>query len=100
MATRVKVTYVAMDEYKPIITASTFEELRAGLDDYFGVGWPGSDSLCMGFIPYETKYPDTYEGHYTYSYTTKDTRTGLIKTELEVIKVYCVDYHPHTVYEI
>ena len=35
MGTRVKVTYVALNEYgKPIMSANTSDDLRKGLDDY------------------------------------------------------------------
>ena len=72
MATRVKVTYIAMDEYKPILSASSFEAIREGLDDY--------------------------EGHYSYSYTMKQYDKEV--TNIDVVKIYCVNYHPHTMYEI
>ena len=67
--TRVKVTYVAMDVdgYKPIMSADSFENLRAGLDDYYGCDNRGGE--CLGFTPYQTKYPDEYEGHYEYKVT-------------------------------
>jgi hypothetical protein len=97
MGTRVKATYVALNEYgKPIMSASTFEDLRKGLDDYYGVDM--ADAKCLGFIPYESKYPDEYEGHYSYSYSNivRDEKT----TEIDVIKVYCIDYWPHTIYEV
>ena len=95
MATRVKVTYVALNEYgKPIMSASTFDDLRKGLDDYYAVD--RTEAKCLGFVPYYSKYPDVYEGHYTYSYPSYDEKT----TELDVIKVYCIDYFPHTVYEV
>ena len=94
-----KVTYVALSielDKKPIMSASTLEDLRKGLDAYYGVGI--SDAECLGFTAYDTKYPDEYEGHYTYSYTT--TIHGEKFTELDVIKVYCIEYYPHTVHEI
>ena len=37
MATRVKVTYIAINEYKPILSASSFKEIKEGLDEYYGV---------------------------------------------------------------
>ena len=97
MGTRVKVTYVALNEYgKPITSASTFEDLRKSLDEYYAVD--RTDAQCLGFVPYETKYPDDYEGHYTYSWTSiiHNEKT----TELDVIKVYCVEYYPNTIYEV
>ncbi len=96
MGTRVRVTYIAMDEYKPILSASSFEELREGLDEYYGVH--KGEAQCLGFVPFMTKYPDDYEGHYSYSYTMK--RYDEDVTNIDVVKVYCVNYHPHTIYEI
>jgi len=96
MGTRVRVTYVAMDEYKPILSASSFKELREGLDEYYGVD--KGQAECLGFTPYDTKYPDDYEGHYSYSYTMK--RYDEEVTNIDVVKVYCVNHHPHTIYEI
>ena len=66
MGTRVKVTYIATSDGVPIVSASTFDNLRKGLDDYYAID--RTPAKCLGFVPYETKYPDEYEGHYTYSY--------------------------------
>ena len=91
---RIKVIYVAMDVdgYKPIMTAETFEDLKKGLDEYYAVD--RTDAQCLGFTPYDTKYPDSYEGHYTYTFTMilhdqKETIT-------DTIRVYCVDFYPET----
>ena len=91
---RLKVTYVAIngDGDQPIMTAASFEDLRKGLDDYYAVD--RTDAQCLGFVPYNTKYPDSYEGHYTYSYTM--ILHNQKETELDVIKVYCVDFWPET----
>ena len=91
MATRVKVTYVAINEDRPIVSASTFEDLRKGLDEYYGVD--KKDAECLGFVPHYSKYPDEYEGYYSYQYTFRDA------TLIDVVKVYCIDYFPHTIYE-
>ena len=96
MGTRLRVTYVAMDEYKPILSASSFDAIKEGLDEYYGVD--KGQAECLGFTPYNTKYPDDYEGHYSYSYTIK--RYDKEITNIDVVKVYCVNYHPHTIYEI
>ena len=96
MATRVKVTYIAMDKYKPILSASSFEAIKEGLDEYYGVD--KGQAECLGFTPYDTKYPDDYEGYYSYSYTIKRYNEDV--TNIDVVKVYCVNYHPHTIYEI
>lgn len=98
MGTRVKVTYVAInsDGHKPIMTASTFEDLRAGLDDYYAVN--RGEGECLGWYPYNTKYPDDYEGHY--KYTWKNVIRNEVIIETDEIKVYCIDYHPYTTYEV
>ena len=101
--TRVKVTYVAMDlnRYKPIMTASTFEDLRVGLDDYYGVH--KGEAECWGFDRFDSKYPDDYEGYFTYAWK-NPTRAPLSHYEVTVVKdkvkVFCVDYHPYTTYEV
>ena len=96
MATRVKVSYIAMDEYKPILSASSFEELREGLDDYYGVD--KGQAECLGFTQYDTKYPDDYEGYYSYSYTIKQYDKEI--NNIDVVKIYCVDYYPYTIYKV
>lgn len=96
MGSYVKVIYVALNEYgKPIMSANTSDDLRKGLDDYYAVD--RTTAKCLGFTPYYSKYPDEYEGHYSYSYTT--VIKGEEITEIDVIKVYCIDYWPHTIYE-
>jgi hypothetical protein len=101
MGTRVRVTYLAVDVDgdKPIMSAHTFKDLRAGLDDYYGCdGRRGRGGECLGFTPYYTKYPDEYEGYYKYKVMTNltDPQTEYIDT----VKVYCIDFYPHTIYEI
>ena len=94
MGTRVKVTYVAMDcdGNKPIMSADTFENLKAGLDEYYGCDGRGGE--CLGFTPYQTKYPDDYEGHFEYKVTMDN------KTYTDQVKVYCIEYYPNTTYEV
>ena len=95
MGTRVKVTYVAVSQYgKPIATAHTEKDLKAGLDEYNGIG-KDHKSKYLDWTPYESKYPDDFEG--TYRYEVDDFNGGL---ELEEVKVYCIDFYPHTVYEV
>jgi hypothetical protein len=103
MSTRVKVTYIAIetgdDYHKPIMSAGTFEDLKAGLDDYYGCD--GRGGQCLGFTPYQTKYPDDYEGYYQYKVSMIHSDRDEKPTEyIDTVKVYCVGYHPHTVYEI
>lgn len=94
--TRVKVTYLAMDEEKiPIASAATFEDLKAALDIYYGVQ---SDSAkCEGWFPYDSKYPDEYEGYYKYSWHMN--LDAIVEAGTDTVKVYCVDFYPHTVYD-
>jgi len=84
----IRVTYVALSHYdKPIVTAHTFDDLKLGIDEYFG---DGKDHL--EWIPYDSKYPDDYEGHFKY----EDDNGG----DVETVKVYCVDFYPETKYEV
>lgn len=100
MGTRVKVTYIGMDNdgNRPIMSASTFEDLKAGLDDYYGCDGRGGEYL--GWTPYETKYPTEYEGFFEYRvsmvHSSRDTEPTVYT---DIVKVYCIDYYPHTVYE-
>jgi hypothetical protein len=81
----IRVTYVALSHYdKPIVTAHTFDDLKLGIDEYFGAGH-------LEWIPYDSKYPDDYEGHFKY----KDDNG-----DIETVKVYCVDFYPETKYEV
>ena len=102
MGTYIKVTYVALDNdgNKPIMTANTFDELKEGLDEYYGAGQYSNiydtGAICIGFEPYVTKYPDDYEGCYEYKYTITQA-DGTVTEYNDKIKVYCVDYHPQTI---
>jgi hypothetical protein len=96
---RVKVTYVAIDVdgFKPIMTASTLDELKGGLDDYYAVG--KGEAECWGFYPIESKYPDLYDyqGYFTYAW--KNVIRGEVTVEEDKVKVYCTEYYPYTTYE-
>jgi hypothetical protein len=94
--TKVKVTYLALDEERiPITSASTFENLKDALDDYFGV-WE-TDAECLGFTAYDTQYPDAYEGYYTYRWhmILRNEREEIV----DKVYVYCIDFFPHTIIE-
>jgi len=81
----IRVTYVALSHWgKPIATAHTFDDLKLGIDEYFGAGH-------LEWIPYDSKYPDDYEGHFKYEDDNGD---------IETVKVYCVDFYPETKYEV
>ena len=73
--------YVAQHtEYnKPIAASNNWDELKFLLDDYFG-----SDKKT--FHPYDSKYPDEYQGFFRYEIETD----GVV--EVEEVKVYEVDY--------
>lgn len=93
--TYIRVTYVAMSPYgKPIVTAHTQKDLKAGLDEYYGIG-KDSKAKYLDWTPYVSKYPDDFEG--TYRYEVDDFNGGL---ELEEVKVYCIDFYPETKYEV
>jgi hypothetical protein len=98
MKTYVKVTYVAINsDGKPIMTANTFDDLRKGLDEYYGIGTTDIDNaVCLGWYPYITKYGDDYEGCYEYKHVIP--WSDRIEERVDEIKVYCTDYHPHTIY--
>lgn len=90
----IRVTYVAQVYDKPIVTAHTWTDLIAGLDEYYGVGRdPKVEKL--GWHPCNSKWPDEYEGHFEYE--VDDWNGG---TEIEKVNVYCVDFYPHTRYEV
>lgn len=92
--TYIRVTYVALSHYgKPIATAHTEEDLKAGIDEYYGIGID-SKAKYIEWAPNNSKYPDELEGHYVYEV---DDFNGEI--EIEKVKVYCVDFYPHTKYE-
>ena len=97
---RIKVTYIAIDSdgHKPIMSAESFEDLKKGLDEYYAVD--KTDTECLGFHPYKTKYPDELEGYYEYkskmrvrNFTTDEFDDVV---QLDMIKVYCVEFYPHT----
>jgi hypothetical protein len=91
----IRVTYVALSHYgKPIATAHTFDDLKVGIDEYYGIG-KDKDVKYLGWFPYDSKYPDDYQGMYIYE--VDDFNGG---TELEEVKVYCVDFYPITKYEV
>jgi hypothetical protein len=93
--TYIRVTYVAISQYgKPIASAHTQKDLKAGLDEYYGIG-KDSKAKYLDWTPYVSKYPDDFEG--TYRYEVDDFNGGL---ELEEVKVYCVDFYPETKYEV
>ena len=96
--TRLKVTYIAMDAdgNRPIMSADNFDDLKRGVDEYYAVD--KTDTICTGFVIYETKYPDDYMGYW--GYICKTTTHGIETTYIDTIKVYCIEFYPETKYEI
>ena len=92
--TYIRVTYVALTQWgKPIVTAHTEEDLKAGIDEYYGIG-TDNKAKYIEWTSNNSKYPDELEGHHIYE--VDDFNGGL---EFEQVKVYCVDFYPHTRYE-
>lgn len=91
--TRVKVTYLAMDEEQiPLVTADSFANLKLALDEYFGVD--KNQAECLGWFPYECKYSSYYEGYYEYKW-----ENGM-EIITDQVKVYCLEFYPNTIYEV
>ena len=93
----IKVTWVAMnsDGNRPIISADSFENLKAGLDDYYGCDGKGGEYL--EFKPYYCKYPSEYQGCFTYKSTMYHSDKDQEPTVyIDEIKVYCIEFWPYT----
>ena len=91
----IRVTYVALSHWgKPIVTAHTLSDLKAGLDDYYGIG-KDPKAKYLDWAPHDSKYPDEFEG--SYRYEVDDFNGGL---ELETVNVYCIEFYPTTKYEV
>ena len=88
---QIKVTYLACDyeDKFPIISADSFDNLKLALDDYCGADEKNSGK-CLGFTPYNTKYPDDYEGYYLYEITSP-IQGGNVSVCEEKYHVYCVE---------
>jgi hypothetical protein len=95
MRTYIRVIFVAMSPYgKPIATAHNEKDLKAGLDEYYGIG-TDSKAKYIEWVDNNSKYPDELEGHHIYEV---DDHNG--GTEIEEVKVYCVEFYPYTKYEV
>jgi len=93
--TYIRVTFVALSHWgKPIVTAHTLDDLKAGIDEYYGIG-TDKDVKYLNWTPYESKYPDEYEGYYEYEVSDFNW-----DVEIEKVKVYCVEFYPTTKYEV
>ena len=98
MGTRIKVTYVAVDSdgKKPITSTGSFDDLRKALDEYYAV--ERGEAECLGWNPYDSKYPDDYEGYYKYKW--KNLVHNEIELHTDTILVYCIEFYPETKYEV
>jgi hypothetical protein len=91
--TYTRVSWVGVsDTGIPIASAFTFEDLKAGIDEYYGIG-KDPKAQYNTYVPHYSKYPDTYEGYL--EYTTDDYNGG---TEIEEVHIYCIDFYPVTRY--
>jgi hypothetical protein len=92
------VTYVAVgaDGCKPIASAETLENLKLGLDEYYAVD--KGMAKCLSWNPFDSKYPDEYQGHYEYEWL--NVVRDDVKVEIDTVKVYCIDFYPETKYEV
>lgn len=91
--TFVKVTYIAINEDgKPLTSAANFNDMKKALEQYYGVDKGQAEYL--GYHPYITKYPDEYEGYFEFKYV------EFGKEYQEKVKIYCVEFFPHTIYEV
>jgi len=92
--TDTKQIYVAIDRnrmYKPLMAASTIEELEASLDMYYGCDNNGGVNL--GFTPCTDGCPDACKGQFQYKYRMVHSDRDKESTEyIDIIRVYCIDY--------
>ena len=67
----------------PILTATTIEKVKQLLDEYMGLPpyFEDKDVEYLGYFPYDSSYPDIYEGTYKY-------RDG---DEIQEFGLYCME---------
>lgn len=90
--------FVAVSEFgKPLVAADSFDNLNLILDEYYGIDRQNPESSidpyakCLGFSPYDTKYPDEYEGFFTYEFRANPGGSDIV-LEKEKIDVYVIEY--------
>ena len=66
----------------PVLTATTLENVKQLLDEYMGMPpyYEDKDVEYLGYFPYDSSYPDIYEGTYKY-------RDG---NEIQEFGLYCM----------
>jgi hypothetical protein len=67
----------------PVLTATTVEKAKQLLDEYMGLPpyFEDKDVEYLGYFPYDSSYPDIYEGTYKY-------RDG---NEIQEFGLYCME---------
>ena len=72
----------------PILSAHTRETLETMLDEYCGVGEKfGNSGKRISYTAHDSKYPDDYQGHYTY-----EVENGKGEWVTEHYDVFCIEY--------
>lgn len=93
--------YVVIDDdsRRPIIVATTTKTLEAMLDEYCGaVEKYNHSGKLIEYIPYNTKYPDDYQGYYLYEITSPLSNGG-VEVYKEKYHVYCTESSPVNIEE-
>ena len=93
--------YVVIDDdcRRPIIVASSTKTLEAMLDEYCGAVEEYSHSgKLIEYVPYNTKYPDDYQGYYLYEITSYLSNGG-VEVYKEKYHVYCTESSPVNIEE-
>ena len=69
----------------PVLTATTLEKVKQLLDEYMGLPpyFEDKDVEYLGYFPYDSKYPDIYEGTYKYRYGDEIQEFGLYCMEID-----------------
>ena len=88
--THIRVTWVAQVYNKPVVTAHTWDDLIAGLDDYYQ-----NDGVRLEYVSNNSQYVESFDGYFEYEVDNHNTGGR----ELERVDVYCVDFYPHTRYQ-
>lgn len=91
-----KYMYVVIDDdsRRPIVVAPDTKTLEAMLDEYCGaIDKYNHSGKRIEYVPYNTKYPDDYEGYYLYEITSYLTH-GQLEVYKEKYHVYCVESSP------
>ena len=71
----------------PVLTATTVEKVKQLLDEYMGLPpyFEDKDVEYLGYFPYDSKYPDIYEGTYKYRYGDEIQEFGLYCMEIDAL---------------